>query len=347
MSAVSVASPLIGNASGILTIIGFILGLFPSRPPSNVVTVRICAGLNHNGNEYGSIPMTGADGGISRVKVYNENEQLIGNIGGAYIGTGQYRDFQISQPNNQQATWMSMAGDGNPICVSYATTQWVDGSKYGWSGDWGRACNWEWHYGNVYVGSMEGGAANYKPRCAWMSTNHDTGFQVGMYKIHWPSFVRSKPHGNTVYGYCPKSGAYRDPFKVRRGAVDGNGTEIIIPSRRNQTDDRLIVSSDPAQSARELCESPSSWGPDFVSLTERLYCNMATSELIPLCGSGEDSSGDRCFRLDLAEEEGARKAHVRRRDGTISVKHFGDVLRWDLEVEGQMAVPAPDPEAGI
>lgn len=61
--------------------------------------------------------------------------------------------------------------------------------------------------------------------------------------------------------------------------------------------DRLVVSNVtcPTHSARLLCESQTSAGPDFVSLPEGLFCDMGDKILWPLC---EYAGQDSCFDLD-------------------------------------------------
>ncbi|TLS22533.1 uncharacterized protein PpBr36_09795 [Pyricularia pennisetigena] len=44
-----------------------------------------------------------------------------------------------------------------------------------------------------------------------------------------------------------------------------------------------LIKSRRGQSASVLCADPASWGPDFVSYSEGLYCNMETREVLPLC----------------------------------------------------------------
>jgi hypothetical protein len=131
---------LIGDSIGIYS---FLAALFANRG-SNVAIVRVAAALNGG-------DLSGADGTIQAVRLYNENQQLIGNRGGGKIGSGGFKDFSITQPTSQQATFVEVAATNDAICVPYVTTTWVDGSHYGWTGDWGYACGIDWYYGNVYV----------------------------------------------------------------------------------------------------------------------------------------------------------------------------------------------------
>lgn len=60
------------------------------------------------------------------------------------------------------------------------------------------------------------------------------------------------------------------------------------PARRSSKfDGRLITSVHKQHSARELCANDHSYGPDFVSYSENVYCDMGTKEAWPLCDGGQ------------------------------------------------------------
>ncbi|KAK5944787.1 hypothetical protein PMZ80_001987 [Knufia obscura] len=63
--------------------------------------------------------------------------------------------------------------------------------------------------------------------------------------------------------------------------------------------DDLRISSFPEHSAKQLCEDAVSEGPDFVSLTEGLFCDMSTldnrKQLYPLCSTSLETN---CFEMD-------------------------------------------------
>ncbi|KAL9625291.1 MAG: hypothetical protein Q9160_000693 [Pyrenula sp. 1 TL-2023] len=72
-----------------------------------------------------------------------------------------------------------------------------------------------------------------------------------------------------------------------------------VPAKRRIgdfcNDGRIVVSDDSSHSARELCESPSSMGPDFYHTVEQLYCDMCSKHLYPVCT--EIVTND-CFNKD-------------------------------------------------
>lgn len=110
-----------------------------------------------------------------------------------------------------------------------------------------------------------------------------------------PAVVMDKTHWS-----LPNEGP-----NIKKSVVDAD--QAPIPSRRlrprqqrpqqgvNQTssfDDKLILSKSKYHSARKLCESATSVGPDFVSLDEQLFCDMDTKKTWQLCGA-ETATG--CF----------------------------------------------------
>ncbi|KAI9794611.1 MAG: hypothetical protein M1816_004498 [Peltula sp. TS41687] len=88
---------------------------------------------------------------------------------------------------------------------------------------------------------------------------------------------------------------------------------------------QLIVSESKGHSAKELCESKTSKGPDFVSTTEKLYCDMKEKKVYPLCVKATDRA---CFDETIQKLRPA--AGPRRRDGAWAVpeKSYHTVRYW-------------------
>jgi hypothetical protein len=72
-----------------------------------------------------------------------------------------------------------------------------------------------------------------------------------------------------------------------------NRTSARVRSQEMATE--LIISHNAGHSAARMCESPTSFGPDFLSLPERLVCDMGSHTLWPLC---EDGVVGDCFDLE-------------------------------------------------
>lgn len=106
--------------------------------------------------------------------------------------------------------------------------------------------------------------------------------------------------------------------KDRRRRDGGNDN---LQRRSQRSDDRLIVSKLAHQNATELCAATNSFGPDFVSEEEGVYCNMETHETAPLCQ--KDNKAPECF--DYTHAEGPAMV---RRNGKRSLRNPTQVITW-------------------
>lgn len=70
----------------------------------------------------------------------------------------------------------------------------------------------------------------------------------------------------------------------------------------------VVISEHAAHGAVELCESESSRGPSFVSMEEKVYCDMSTKTRYPLCSSTVTSV---CFDVDTKQLLGKPRRHAR------------------------------------
>jgi hypothetical protein len=89
----------------------------------------------------------------------------------------------------------------------------------------------------------------------------------------------------------------------------------------------LIKSSHKSHSAKELCESSTSMGPDFVSIEEGFFCDMDAKKAWPLCNA-EITNG--CFDVQKNQMVGG-KINSRRDDKTgerIVRKRYERVDEW-------------------
>lgn len=82
----------------------------------------------------------------------------------------------------------------------------------------------------------------------------------------------------------------------------------------------LVTSRHELHSAIELCNDSSSAGPDFVSHSEKVFCDMANKRTYPLCVSDSD---DECFDLEATMlRPGAIVAR------NFVVKRYNKVREW-------------------
>lgn len=86
---------------------------------------------------------------------------------------------------------------------------------------------------------------------------------------------------------------------------------------------RLII-SDLGHTAESLCESETSWGPDFVG-EDGMYCDMATHTLHPLC-SHRNVEG--CVNIDEVQRSVKKRSTVAKRSIETTHKSFESVKRW-------------------
>lgn len=83
----------------------------------------------------------------------------------------------------------------------------------------------------------------------------------------------------------------------------------------------LVTSPHEVHSAKALCESDTSHGPDFVSWSERFHCDMSTKEARPLC-EGDESGHRHCYHH---ETQSFVLADMDARVG----KNYSHVVEWD------------------
>ncbi|QDS70017.1 hypothetical protein FKW77_003637 [Venturia effusa] len=86
---------------------------------------------------------------------------------------------------------------------------------------------------------------------------------------------------------------YHKPEQSSRRSL--NSSSPIQPVQyKNPRPGHLVISHYPEASAKEVCESYTSMGPDIVSVQEGLFCDMDSKELWPICSTDVSFS---CFDL--------------------------------------------------
>ena len=79
-----------------------------------------------------------------------------------------------------------------------------------------------------------------------------------------------------------------------------------------------------SQPAAELCNSATSWGPDFIG-SDGKFCDMSTKTLAPLC-STEDVEG--CVEVEEAKGNLVKRVRVARRATDVVHKTYAKISRW-------------------
>lgn len=150
-----------------------------------------------------------------------------------------------------------------------------------------------------------------------------------------PAVVMDKSHWS-----LPKDGPH-----IKKSVLDAD--QAPVPSRRllrrqqrpqsgttqpSSFDDQLILSKSKHHSAKLLCESATSVGPDFVSLDEQLFCDMQTKKTWQLCGGGNMTG---CFDQKSAKivaghvgGNGTIVHGVSKEIAVASPKSYSKTIQW-------------------
>ncbi|KAF1973809.1 hypothetical protein BU23DRAFT_638997 [Bimuria novae-zelandiae CBS 107.79] len=116
------------------------------------------------------------------------------------------------------------------------------------------------------------------------------------------SITTSEPTGNPGAGPVIEiSRRVKRSLQQEQQDEEAKATEKVLWRREqlraqgNSCVDRLTISHHAEHSAREVCGMQYSWGPDFVSMVEGLYCVICERELYPLCAHERQLD---CFDVD-------------------------------------------------
>jgi hypothetical protein len=90
--------------------------------------------------------------------------------------------------------------------------------------------------------------------------------------------------------------------------------------------DRLVMSKIPNQFASDLCNSTTSWGPDFIG-TDGFFCDMSIKEMLPLCSS-HDVEG--CVEIDEAEKALTKRSTIARREVKSVHRSYKTISHYSL-----------------
>ena len=328
--AVAVAIDVIGVVSGVLGIFQFAQDQMPSHPdnPADRSFLRV-----HLGGGAASVPNAG--GILGAIKVYNEDQTIIGaGSGDGPIPRGGFQDITITQSYGpgQQPTYVQISGTDDGVCIAYLIQTWPDGIQRGWLGDMGQACGATWSYSNVIVGT------DHKPACTWLDQDH-TGILSGSMQIHMQDFTNlTTDYSTDPAHYCAWPAMYFDartedtglPDNQLWGAPGPSATATAATAKRALVNKRgqrkrstklantIVGSHDEAHSAIKLCQSETSHGSDFVSFAEGVFCDMETKTAWPLC---EERVKDECYDWETHA--------LVEKGGKTTKKGYSDVQRWE------------------
>ena len=178
---------------------------------------------------------------------------------------------------------------------------------------------------NIYIDN-EG----HKTACVWLDHDHSDDVPYSALKVHLPDFATKTKHeldwyckkhpsvmqfhnkGDALYHWNVDKNREFDstndtelydiasaPFVAESESEQANTKRSLSLKRSAAMASQLVVSNDAQHSAKELCESDSSHGPDFVSVPEKLFCDMGTKTLWLFCEDDEDQK--LCFNPDTKQ----------------------------------------------
>ncbi|KAL6721303.1 hypothetical protein ACLMJK_000405 [Lecanora helva] len=309
---------------------------------------RVAVGLNN-------ATLNNADGTSPAILAFNENKEFIGQSEKTnfHIPSGAFHDIVVRQPAGpgQQPTYLQICAHNDAVCVAYVSQTWPSGDRRGWLGDFARACGYPWYYSNIIVG-ME----HHKPDCAWIDQDHTNDIFTSALQIHmedfvnhtaldpqeiapyckYPSMVFRKDHDyplNKHRFYFPESARIPRSSKMKalwtspRDGYTGwafgpgpqkNSRRDSSPPNPSRAFTHLVSSSHDKHSAQKLCESEASRGPDFVSWSEGIFCDMKAKTHWPLCEN--DKVETDCYHWDT---------HSLVTKGERAAKNYSHVEQWD------------------
>ena len=181
-----------------------------------------------------------------------------------------------------------------------------------------KECGSDWYYSNIIVGDN-----GHKPACAWIDEDHTNDISKAAMQIHMQNFTQlddqAKPTTDPGALCSLPAMLFKDDHNYKFGKHSNVITnaqfgrkpdELVLwtgnigswdwPERahRKRLNKRpfvhLVASVHDKHSAKALCESDTSHGPDFVSHRERIFCDMSTKMHWPLCAEGDKVQSD-CY----------------------------------------------------
>jgi len=276
---------------------------------------------------------------------------------GDKIKLGGSKTFQVPRSpgideSSQQPEYVMLTMDGdNAICFTHIIAS-GHSAQWTWFGDLGYKCCVDW-----YNNHFKFGDGTYVPKCVWLDKNHSDKLHFSGMALHMPDVAGSEQGKVNEYqkdpdtlckstrrmGFFPSMPDYGEPlmflpplnYTTDGADLDFNWVKDKVKSRARRSEEQgnsllrrrgtsnpqlrhLVVSGHEGHSAKDLCDSGSSYGPDFVSTVENTYCDMSAKKAWPLC----DRNGvkDNCF--DLQKQTMRKGGKMRRDQGNPEAKKY-------------------------
>ncbi|KAF6841087.1 hypothetical protein CPLU01_00648 [Colletotrichum plurivorum] len=345
----------IGLIGSILGIWGFVDDQMPDVPkknnPSNkpgdidyINTLRVQLGIDGavepdlknpvtegpGGPGAGQSPkkLAGAGGHFSMVRHFDLNGDWVGAAHQLFtVKDGHFVDLEARSAVGRQVISTELLANVGDICIATMSLSGSDGTRWGWTGD--RHCRKSPMCPLETPGLTSDNSPQMpngeSPWCVWVGLRAPTT-SASEISVIWPDFYRDSAKGNIptekeAKQFCGRS------FK----AFDEKQKQLLSPGKsvvkKRGLAHWVIVSSRRSRNATAVCQEQSSYGPDFVSLAEGVYCNMETRETLPLCENGPSTDAVDCFDVDSA----SRVTHVgaRAQRPRIQARNPTKVIKWE------------------
>lgn len=267
--------------------------------------------------------------------------------------------------SNAQATYVMLSMlESDAICVSYISMTWPNGVNYMFFGDVGYQCGVDWYHSDLIVDASgykprciwldkdHSNGLHFGGMGMHITDFFATPERADEYKMIPDAMCKSTPRFQMYPDILPDQwhSFYLPPLEYFPNHTDTDYNRVINakgelkghqpPFKRglesskaraskrntNPQPSHLIVSKFDNQSAAELCGSDQSYGPDFVSVAEGIFCDMSAKEAWPLCGAGIAHG---CFDLDTNQM--VSQGSQRRDEQTgrsVPVKSYDTVGQW-------------------
>jgi hypothetical protein len=308
-----------------------------SQSSSNGLTITVVDGIDGWVGPGGS---DGGGGGIPKVAMYprpsgTSPDALQGDMIVLDTPHGGHTFPESDIPNRIYVT----NADTTPICVAGVYATYPDNTTLVISGNLGRVCGADNYESQIEVLPMPDGSP---AACVWVDRNHSNGIRLAGLTFQLQSLGGEKGSQKTVSSV---EDLCKSPSMVRMTEEDS--IEQVNVAAVSQAPlnfkSQLVKSGLNSSSAAKLCSEKHTIGPDFVSLSEKLYCDMDTRQLHPLCEQGVEKL---CFDVDQdelverwegSELSGQAERRRRARGSTIGVrdaevkvvKSFKHVAVWN------------------
>ncbi|KAI1173620.1 hypothetical protein F4777DRAFT_589701 [Nemania sp. FL0916] len=326
----------VGLISGFLGILQFGIDNF-AEPESVGSTVRIAVGLD-SADGKGGTNLGGDLPDVRLWNEAGEFLGLKVDPGKVEDGGFHDITIKHNSDSTQQATYTLFSANNDAICVAYATITWPNGDKYAWSGNWGHQCGGSWYYSNVYVGESNEkpdclwiDGDNNQPQTGFQvhwpefanksdAVPGDTqgkedkfdylckaGPPFKMY--HYPE---EKDPRSITYWIPKNSRSVSNRRTLATGSSYGPSKYPAVPRfqpgthhrRSNQTTiptspgTSLVIGNTERHSVEGLCQSATSFGPDFMNTQSGTFCRMSDKTIWPVCNAAGNAT-DNCFNSVL------------------------------------------------